>query len=82
MNIRAIKQVLSRSLTHCRPWFLLQDQSLWALSCHSLRDHLTATMRTLRTFAATTPMVGVGASRQISNGPTIENAHKLIVLTF
>jgi hypothetical protein len=37
MNIRAIKQVLSRSLTHCRPWFLLQHQSLWALSVHSLQ---------------------------------------------
>ena len=56
MNIRAIKQVLSRSLTHCRPWFLLQHQSLWALSCHSLRDHLTATMRTKRAFAAQSQM--------------------------
>ena len=37
MNIRAIKQVLSRSLTHCRPWFLLRDQSLWPPSSRSLR---------------------------------------------
>ena len=33
----------------------LQHFSLWALSCHSLRDHLTATTRTECEFAAAAP---------------------------
>ena len=37
MNIRAIKQVLPRSLTHCRPWFHSQHRSVWAPSSRSLR---------------------------------------------
>jgi len=37
MNIRAIKQVLPRSLTHCRPWFQSQHRSVWAPSSRSLR---------------------------------------------
>mgnify|MGYP001324115184 CR=1 FL=1 len=37
-------------------------RSLWALSCHSLHDHLTATTRTKGEFAATVPMAASCAS--------------------